>query len=182
MTLTADQTTTRQETRLAIIDCDIHNSPPSEEALLPYLSDRWRHYVQGYGVRGHGGAHYPLANLHAARTDSWPPSGQVPGSDLAFLREQLLDLWGMEYGLLLPLLGVGEQVDLDYAAARARAINDWQLAEWLEPEPRLRGSIIVPYEDGELAAEEIRRLGDQPRFAQVLIESRTLQPLGQRKY
>src|SRR5262245_46836791 len=32
----------------------------------------------------------------------------------------------------------------DAAVAFASAVNDWQIAEWLEKEPRLRASIVVP--------------------------------------
>ena len=182
MVLAQEQATTPEVKKLSVIDCDIHNSLPSEAALLSYLPQKWRDYHQEYGSRGHGGASYPLANQNAARTDSWPPSGLPPGSDLTFLRAQLLDRWDMEHGIMLPLHAAGRQLNLGYGAARSSAINDWQIAEWIDPEPRLWGSIIVAYEDGELAAAEIDRLGDNPRFVQVLIESRTLQPLGQRKY
>ncbi len=182
MTLTAEKSSTGEATKVAVIDCDIHNSVPSEATFLKYLPEKWRQYHQEYGGRRHSGAYYPLANQNAARTDSWPPSGLPPGSDLSFLREQLLDLWDLEYGMMLPLLAVGNQLNLGYGAARASAINDWQVEEWIEHEPRLRGSIIVAYEDAALAAAEIDRLGQHPRFVQVLIESRTLQPLGQRKY
>lgn len=65
------------------------------------------------------------------------------------------------------LVGAGGQLNLEYGAALARAINDWQIEEWLEPEPRLRASIVVAYEDGELAAREIDRLGEHPGFVQV---------------
>ena len=182
MTLTATRGESGEQTKLAVIDCDIHNVLPSEATLLKYLPERWRRHHEEYGSRGYSGAYYPLANQNAARTDSWPPSGLPPGSDLAFLREQLLDLWDLEYGILLPLLGAGRQVNLGYGAARASAINDWQIEEWIEKEPRLRGSIIVAFEDAELSAAEIDRLGDHPGFVQVLIESRTLHPLGQRRY
>ncbi|MBO0707232.1 MAG: amidohydrolase, partial [Candidatus Dormibacteraeota bacterium] len=128
------------------------------------------------------GAYYPRANDHAARTDSWPPGGGPPGSDLDFLREQLLDRWDMDIGVLTPLLGTGGQRNLEFGAAYAAAINEWQLARWLEPEPRLRGSISVEYEDGELAAREIDRVGDDRRFVQVLLSIRTAEPLGRRKY
>ena len=96
------------------------------------------------------------------------PRRLAPGSDLDFMREQLLDHWDIEYGVLCPLLGAGEQLNLEWGARCRRAINDWQVAEWLEPEPRLRASIVVPYEDGELAAAEIDRRGGDPRFVQVL--------------
>lgn len=182
MTLTVTQQPADKATRLAIVDCDIHNTVPSEKTLLRYLPERWRRHHEIFGGRGHAGAYYPRANIHAARTDSWPPSGQPPGSDLDFLRQQLLDYWGISYGILNPLIGAGGQLNLEYGAALARAINDWQIEEWLAPEPRLRASIIVAYEDGELAAAEIDRRADDPRFVQILLVARTAEPLGRRKY
>jgi|DewCreStandDraft_2_1066082.scaffolds.fasta_scaffold00062_161 predicted TIM-barrel fold metal-dependent hydrolase len=169
-------------TKLAVIDCDIHNALPSDKTLLKYLPERWRRHHELFGMRGHFGSYYPRLNPNAARTDAWPPSGLPPGSDLGFLQQQLLDTWGIEYGILNPLIGAGGQLNLEYSAALASAINDWQIAEWLEPEPRLRASIVVPYEDGELAAREIERLGEHPGFVQVLLVARTSEPLGRRKY
>ena len=165
-----------------IIDCDIHNALPSHKALYPYLSDRWRRHHEMVGTPVHYGSYFPRAVPNAARRNAWPPSGQPPGSDLSFMQEQLLDFWNMEYGILNCLTGIGEMVNLEYAAALARALNDWQIDEWLEPEPRLRASIVVVYEDGELAANEIDRLGDHPGFVQVILMARTSEPLGRRKY
>ena len=172
----------RRRTDYAVIDCDIHNTVPDNNTYRRYLSDRWWRHHETFGLRGHAGSTYPRMNLNAARTDSWPPSGLPPGSDLDFLRVQLLDTWGMAFGILNPLIGAGGQLNLEYGAALARAVNDWQAAEWLEPEPRLRASIVVPYEDGDLAAEEIDRVGDHPGFVQVLVVARTAEPLGRRKY
>jgi len=173
---------TRGRTRLAVIDCDIHNQPTTKEALSPYLSARWRRHHETFGQRGHTGANYPRMNLDAARTDSWPPNGGPPGSDLDFLRHQLLDAWGIEYGILNTLIGAGSQRNLEYGAVFARAINDWQIDAWLDPEPRLRGSIVVAFEAGDLAAAEIDRLGGDKRFVQALLYIRTSEPLGRRKY
>ena len=61
-------------------------------------------------------------------------------------------------------------------------MNEWQVAEWLEKEPRLRAGIVVPYEDAALAAAEIDRLADHPGFVQVLLLVRTDEPLGRRRY
>ena len=168
--------------KVPVIDCDIHNNLPSQEALLPYLSERWRKHHEMFGMRGHVGSAYPRAMPNAARHDSWSPSGLPPGADLPFMQEQLLDEWDMEYGILNPLVGAGGQLNLEYGAALAQAINEWQIAEWLDPEPRLRASMVVPYEDGELAAREIDRLGAHPGFVQVLLVVRTSEPLGRRKY
>jgi hypothetical protein len=182
MTVTMTQPATRERTKLAVIDCDIHNALPSNKTLLKYLPERWKRHHETFGGRGHSGAYYPRANMNAARTDSWPPSGLPPGADLDFLRGQLLDAWEMEYGVLNPLLGAGGQLNLEYGAAMASAINDWQIEEWVQPEPRLRASLVVAYEDPDLTAQEIHRLGDHPAFIQILLTARTAEPLGRRKY
>lgn len=172
----------RTRQRLAVIDGDIHNAPPNEKTLLRYLPARWANHHVEIGSRGHVGSGYPRAMKNAARHDSWPPSGDPPGSDLAFLQEQLLDHWDIDYGVLNCLVGAGGQINLEYGAALASALNDWQIAEWLEPEPRLRASLIVPYEDPDLTVAEIERLGDHPGFVQVMLVVRTREPLGHRKY
>jgi predicted TIM-barrel fold metal-dependent hydrolase len=61
-------------------------------------------------------------------------------------------------------------------------MNDWQLAEWAEKEPRLKASIMVPCEDGTASAVEIERRASCKHFAQVLLTSRSREPLGQRRY
>ena len=73
-------------------------------------------------------------------------------------------------------------LNLEYGAALSSAVNDWQIAEWVEQDKRLRGSILVAYEDGDLSAQEIDRVGDHPGFIQVLLVVRTREPLGHRKY
>jgi uncharacterized protein len=180
----------------SVVDCDIHNAPRSEQALLDYMPEKWRALRapggrleaavearrETLGDRSYLGGEYPRATPRAARTDAWPPSGDPPASDLPFMREQLLDRFAIEYGVLTPMLGAGEQLDLERGAALASAINDWQIAEWLDPEPRLRASINVAYEDGELSAREIHRVASDPRFVQVLMLIRTAEPLGRRKY
>ncbi|WP_320669525.1 amidohydrolase family protein [Patulibacter defluvii] len=186
----------KDPTRPPVIDCDIHNSPVSDVHLHEYLSAEWRArrssgtYLDAsfeqtrevLGDRAYIGGEYPRPTPRAARLDSWPPNGQPPASDLPFLQQQLLDQWNVEYGVLTPLLGQGEQLDLEMGAAMATAANRWQIADWLEHEPRLRASVIVPHEDGDLAAAEIHRFGDDPRFVQVLMLIRTAEPMGRRKY
>jgi len=177
-----EKTESLASTRTTMIDCDIHNAPQSPESIRKYLPDRWQAHHKKYGMRNYVGSYYPRAVPNAARRDAWPPSGLPPGSDLDFLREQLLDEWGFEYGILNCLIGAGGQLNVEFGAAFARAVNDWQTAEWTDPEPRLRASIIVPYEAGDLAAEEIDRVAENPGFAQVLFAVRTSEPMGRRKY
>ena len=166
--------------RAGLIDCDIHNTP-APGALARYLPERWRAYHERFGRPGYSGAYYPKASPSAARIDAWPPTGGPPGSDLAFLRAQLLDAWSIRYGILNTLVTIRNQLR-DYDAALAQAMNDWQIAEWLEPEPRLRAALVVPCDDGDLAAAEVYRLGGDPRFVQILLPVRTSELLGKRRY
>jgi predicted TIM-barrel fold metal-dependent hydrolase len=172
---------TARRNRGPVVDCDIHNSVwPG--ALTPYLSKRWRRHGELFGSRTHPGSLYPKGAPSAARHDAWPPSGRPPGGDLEFMREQHLDPEGIEYGVLNCLGAAGTQLNAEYSAALSRATNEWQIAEWLEKEPRLRAGVSVPYEDAELAAVEIDRYADHPGFVQVLLAARSAEPLGRRKY
>jgi predicted TIM-barrel fold metal-dependent hydrolase len=173
----------------AIVDCDVHNTPASEAVLRDHLPERWRRHLERFGARSrHGlaqGYPYPKSTPQAARIDAWPPDGGPPGSSLAFMREQLLDPLGVRYGVLNCLHAGSSQVDQELGAALCRAVNDWQVAEWLEPEPRLRASIVLPFDDGEASAAEIDRVRAGPaadRFVQALMLVRTLEPMGRRRY
>ena len=66
--------------------------------------------------------------------------------------------------------------------ALSSAVNDWQIAEWLDKEPRLRGSIVVPSQLPSAAAREIDRVGGHPGFVQVLLPARAQHPYGNRLF
>ena len=165
-----------------VIDADLHNVVPSVEALVPYLSDHWREYVRQSAFRGPVGTAYPPGAPTSARPGSTPPAGGPPGSDLDLLREQALDAWNAEYGILNCTYAVDSIHNPDTAAAMASAVNDWQIDEWLEPEPRLRASLVVPSQQPDAAAREIDRRGDHPGFVQVLLPVRSERPYGNRIY
>src|SRR6202021_548580 len=133
------------KSRLRIIDCDIHPSLHARSDLNPFLSKRWQEHLRTYGDHLRtpyiGTTPYPRSSPLIARRDAWPPTGGPPGSDLAFMRQQHLDPLDVEFGILQVLdLFIFSQQNLDFGAAIARAINDWQLAHWTSREPRLKGS------------------------------------------
>jgi predicted TIM-barrel fold metal-dependent hydrolase len=166
----------------AIIDCDIHNTVPGAEALFPYLAEYWREYMSRSDFKGPIENYYPAGAATSARPDTAPPGGGPPGSDLALLRAQALDPWEVEYGILNCAYAI-ESVHNPYAAAAvASAVNDWQIATWLEPEPRLRASLVVPSQHPDLAAQEIERLGQHHGFVQVFLPVRSAAPYGNRRY
>src|SRR5579885_3294232 len=83
-----------------MIDCDIHNVPASVQVLFPYLSDHWKEYMTQSAFRGPTDSAYPKNAPTSARPESRPPAGGPPGSDLSLVQQQVLDAWGMEYGIL----------------------------------------------------------------------------------
>ena len=54
--------------------------------------------------------------------------------------------------------------------------------EWLDNEPRLRASIVVPAQNPRTAVEEIERRAADKRFVQVLMLVMGDMPLGKRSY
>jgi hypothetical protein len=79
-------------------------------------------------------------------------------------------------------LGGNTSRNLDEAAALCGAMNDWQAHEFVELEPRLRASILVPQDDPEAAVREIEKRAGDWRFAQIQLGSKTSEPLGRRRY
>jgi predicted TIM-barrel fold metal-dependent hydrolase len=155
------------------IDCDLHNEVPGIEALLPHLPEHWVEHVQTTVFRGPPDATYPPALFRepAAATDP-----------LARLREEVLDRDGVTLGILNCTYAVDGLHNPDQAAAMARAVNDWQVAEWLARDPRLRASIVVPSQVPALAVEEIERMAGNPGFVQVLLPARAHHPYGSRLF
>ncbi len=171
--------------RLGMIDCDIHPYP-KPGALNAYLSERWRNHLATYGKFNTGPyadrGTYPRFSPNTSRRDAWPPGGGLPGSDVGFIRDQLLDPYNIAYGVLEPLLGGNTSRNLDEAAALCGAMNDWQAHEFVDPEPRLRASILVPADDPDASIAEIEKRAGDWRFAQIQLGSKTSEPLGRRRY
>lgn len=155
--------------------------PPSVDALLPYLDDHWREYIGQTAFKGAGETSYPKSIPTSTRPGSVPPNG-VAGSDLPFLQERLLDPTGVEVGILTCTYAVESIHNPDAAAAMAAAVNDWQIAEWLDRDPRLRATLVIPSTYPDLAAREIARVGDHPGFVQVFLPVRSEAPYGNRRY
>lgn len=163
-----------------MIDCDLHNELPSLETLEPYLADFWVDYTHESAFVGPDSNDYPAGALITARPGSRPVSGAPPGSDLALLREQVLEPLNIEVGILNCAYRVASVHHPDLATALATAVNQWQVDHWLAQEPRLRASIVVPSQIPEMAAQEIERWGDHPGFVQVVLPVRSLVPYGSR--
>jgi predicted TIM-barrel fold metal-dependent hydrolase len=164
------------------IDCDIHPAVPNTRALLPYLDDYWREHILRRGIEADNMeiSSYP-ANAPLSSRPDWRPSKGAPGTDFDLVRGQLLDTFQPAFAICNVLHGAQIMFSEDLSAALCRAINRWIAAEWLDRDPRLRASIVVPPHSADLAAEEIDRCAADPRFVQVLMLAQTELPLGRRQ-
>jgi uncharacterized protein len=167
--------------KLNAIDCDLHPALPTTDALLPYLDDYWAEMVQLRMVQDLDLASYPAGTPLNGRPD-WRSGGAKPGSSFEMLKEQALDGFGTRFGICNVLYGAHCLPGDDFAAVLCRATNDWLVKEWLDRDPRLRASIIIPTENPELAVEEIERCAADQRFVQVQVLAMGEQPLGRRAY
>jgi uncharacterized protein len=174
-------------TRQGIVDCDIHPNMRSASDLNPWLPKRWQRHLAEFGAQARipftTGTNYPKATPDTARRDAWPANGGPPGSDLALMRSQHLDANKVAYGILTPLRMNGAAVrNTDLGAALCTALNEWQLETWIAAEPRLRAGVTVTHEDAELAVAEIERRAGDRRFVQVQLPSKSIEPLGRKRY
>lgn len=174
-------------TRLGIADIDLHLGPPSITALYPFLARRWIDHIETYGMSHRTGGHngmpnYPKAQPAAARRDAWPPSGLPPGTDIGFIRSQHLDPFNVELGLINPPTPSNSFQLPALGNAMCTAMNEYQVEFLVKPEPRLRASLVVNYEDSAGAVAEIERCAGRPEFGHVYLLSRTGEPIGGQRY
>src|SRR6201996_6422281 len=170
-----------------IIDCDIHPLPRSPTDIRKYLPERWRSHFDTYGNSFRqpfvGADLWPKPAPYISRRDAYPPTGGPPGSDLAFMRQQHLDPFNVEFGMLQVLdMFIFSQQNLEFGAAIQRAVNEWQLAHWTSREPRLKAAILVGQDDTQAAVAEIERCAKIGQYVQINVSPRATEPLGRRRY
>ena len=162
----------------APIDCDVHNVVGPIETLEPYLDAHWREVIATSQFAGPTDQAHP-PNLATSRR---PDLGAAPGATVETVREQLLDPLGLECAILSCDYAVESVRNPDAAAALARAVNDWQIERWLEPEPRLRAAIVVAGQPPAQAVAEIERVAGHPQFVAVYLPVRSAVPYGNRQW
>jgi predicted TIM-barrel fold metal-dependent hydrolase len=163
------------------IDCDVHVSVPGTRAIAPYLDPLWREHVELRGIDDLELMYSMPSSPVACRAD-WRPAAGKPGASYDDLKRHALDAFGCDVSILNVLWGAAATHAEDLCAVLCRAVNDWIAAEWLDRDPRLRASVVVPLEHPERAVEEIERRASDRRFVQVLLLAMGEAPLGKRRY
>lgn len=164
-----------------LVDSDVHITVPRLAALLPYLDRRWQDYIRESGMGDLSSSLYPTRTPNVYLPATTPENG-LPGSSLDLTRRQLLDPWQTDIAVVNCSYAVDSLHNDDLAAAVATAANRWQLEEWLQQDARLRGSALLPVQNIELAVAEVERVAQHRQFVQVLLPSRSREPLGRRGY
>ncbi len=168
-------------TTLRAIDCDVHPTVADIKVLLPHLDTYWRDSVEERGISSLESSSYPPNAPISARPDFRGKDGYA-ATDVKALGAQVFDRWQSSLAICNCLYGVQLVYNEDMAAAFARALNDWIAREWLDRDPRLRASIVLPLQNVEMAVAEIERCAKDQRFVQVLVLAMQETPLGRRHF
>jgi predicted TIM-barrel fold metal-dependent hydrolase len=169
-------------THVGTIDACVHPQGRRADELREYMPDPWR-------SRPFPGPHrflYPAPTGDPPFGEFLPrsrPADGLPGSDPAFVSEQLSEL-DIGRAILLPLTR-GLLADIDLGSAICSATNDWLAKNWLEgpqSDPRFLGSIRVNPADPEGAVTEIERWAGHPKMVQIAVPMEAHRPYGQRNY
>lgn len=161
-----------------MIDACIHHRWVAETDVHPYLEEGWRHYVGEPGsIQGVYGARrlVPLTRYANPMGDDLQsaagPGGTPPGSSFEMLEEQVLRRNGVERALLLfdRQMFASSHPNPFYATATISAINDWNIAQWLERDDRVYGTMLIPDQTPADAVAELRRVGSHPKIAAVTL-------------
>lgn len=163
------------------IDCDVHPTVPDNKALLPYLEPFWAESVVSRGITSLESIAYPTKSPLTSRPE-WRRRDGYAGTDPKELVSQVFDRWQAGLAILNCIYGVQMLHSEDMARAFARAVNDWLVKEWLNRDPRLRSSIVIPIQNVEYSVDEIERCAKDKRFVQVLVMAMQELPLGRRHF
>ena len=106
----------------------------------------------------------------------------MPAASAKEVGDQVFGRWQAGFAILNCLYGVQLLFSEDMAAAFCRALNDYIAKEWLDRDPRMRASIVIPMQNTEYAVDEIERCAKDKRFVQVLVLAMQEVPLGRRHF
>ncbi len=151
------------------IDCDLHLPLPGMATLMPYVDAFWR---EQFVTRRIDRMDFALTSFPAqtplGMREDWRDV-RASETPLDKLRREALTPFGTRIAIASILHGAVALYNDDMAAVLCSAVNDHMARDWLDHEPRLRGSILVVAQSAEHAVREIERVAADKRFVQVLM-------------
>ena len=166
----------RPDIATGVIDCDVHPLLKQGFAsLYPYMPLAWRERFKRKRA-GQASAGLTMRFAHPngfiVREDARPSDDELGGSDPDFLVSDLLEAHGINVCALNSLQTAAMCAVLasaDESVIIASAANDYFIQEWLPVDSRLRYAIVVPSQDPNAAAAEIRRAGKHSQVCAVAV-------------
>ena len=174
MPLTADRPATEQLP--GIVDCDVHPTLVGGiTALYAYMPRPWRErFLRKRAAQATGGLilRFSHPNGFIVRDDAATETGAPGGSDPQFMVKDLLDAHDIEIAVLNSLQTgalCAVFASADESIVVAQAANDYFLDRWVGVDRRLTYAIVVPSQDPQAAAQEIRRVGGHGQVVAVAV-------------
>jgi predicted TIM-barrel fold metal-dependent hydrolase len=164
------------------IDCDVHPVVNSIHQLVPYLDDYWRDFIAGSRYPDFRPLYHPEHSPIANRPDARVPPDGPPASNVEQLCSDVLDDGVADIAILQCLYAVQLIRNVQLSSVLARATNRWIVEEWLDRDPRLRASLVVPMHTARAAVEEIEFWRDERRFVSLLVPVVSELPYGREVY
>lgn len=163
------------------IDCDTHPIVPVPADLKPYMNDYWRDTLEVRGIDFWETNAYPPNAPMTIRAD-WRAQNPRADATPEAMARALLDPLRLGAAIVNCLFPMQAFRDANLGAAFAQAANDWLADKWLSRDARLRGAVLVPTQQADLAVEEINRRAGDKRFVQVLLPVMGERTLGKPEY
>lgn len=131
--------------------------------------DRQRMLANGLALAGTAGM--TLEEREMAQRGELRYTQVRPAAYNAKARLADMDTDGIHQAIVYPtmLLGIAGLTDIEFAHAQCRAYNDWLADHVQDGDGRLYGVAIVPQQDIERAAAEIRRVGAKRGIVGVML-------------
>jgi uncharacterized protein len=175
--------------KIPIIDVDFHPMPfPTDPQVAVHLSERWRRYIEDYGLGSLGGGDIPSSREFTHRLDAEDENGRV-GIDPHQAIAQVIDPFDMTAVVLTcpqayNTTANGVNMPDDLVEHWFQAYNNALAHTWIASDERFRASVTLSADHPRSAAEIVRckegEYGD--RFVQALISPGAQQPLGRQRY
>jgi len=155
---------------MPLIDTDVHESFATIKDLVPYLPEPYKGWIAGGAWRGFSQPFAYTSPGNGNRADVQNDDGSASVSDYGLMRDQLLDAYNLDYGVLTGYFyPTGLKLQYGLANALTSAYNDYVAETWLAKDERFIGSVQVFARDPEAAAREIDRMAAHKQVKQVLL-------------
>jgi predicted TIM-barrel fold metal-dependent hydrolase len=164
-----------------VIDTDVHENIGSFDELLPYLEPQWHRYVTDYRL---GRRQFEPKPFVSSPTTSKPWEGGTLSASRELMERDLLGESGVDIAIINNAVHQFGAMEgwFECWTAIAHAYNDWQIEQWLDKQPRLRGSVNIVPSNPVAAAREIDRVAAHPQIVQVALPVVNTSQWGEPRY